>query len=230
MVGIGPNRTYAAAMATTETFTPVALPRGIVHRLLTSIAESGPWGPLLAELVFVAIVLVVTGLFWFVVTGPVLKALAKRVGAPPESLRPLRTGAQVILIVVALGSLISHFTEVDLFTVLAGTAALIATGFIALWSTLSNILCTILILVTRPFRIGDEISFPPDALEGQVIDLSFFFTTLRTRDGRYISIPNTTFFQRIMVRRETTTATRDLGEQLAQPYAADLETPIAPKG
>jgi small-conductance mechanosensitive channel len=129
----------------------------------------------------------------------------------------LRTGAQVILIVVALGSLVSHFTEVDLFTVLAGTAALIATGFIALWSTLSNILCTILILVTRPFRIGDEISFPPDALEGQVIDLSFFFTTLRTRDGRYISIPNTTFFQRIMVRRETTTATRDLGEQLAQP-------------
>ncbi len=215
-------------MATPETFTPVALPRGLITRLLTSIAESGPWGPLLSELVYVALVLAVAFLVWLAVTGVVLKGLAKRLGAPPESLRPLRTGAQVVLVVAVLGSFVSHFTDVDLFTVLAGTAALIATGFIALWSTLSNILCTILILVTRPFRIGDELTFPPDPLEGQVIDLSFFFTTLKTRDGRFITVPNTTFFQRIVVRRETSTAAPDLGEQLAQPQAADLSNPVAP--
>jgi small-conductance mechanosensitive channel len=216
-------------MSTPETFTPVALPRGLITRLLTSIAESGPWGPLLSELVYVALVLAVAFLVWLLVTGAVLKSLSKRLGAPPESLRPLRTGAQVVLVVAVLGSFVSHFTDVDLFTVLAGTAALIATGFIALWSTLSNILCTILILVTRPFRIGDEISFPPDSIEGQVIDLSFFFTTLKTRDGRFITVPNTTFFQRIVLRRETTTTAPDLGEQLAQPSAADLSTPIAPR-
>lgn len=217
-------------MATTETtLAPVALSRGLLHRLLNSIAESGPWGPLLAELTFLGVVFAITLLFWWMASGPVMKAFAKRVGAPVESLRPLRTGAQVLILVVAAGSLISHFTELDLFTVIAGTFALIATGFVALWSTLSNILCTILILVTRPFRIGDEVSFPPDALEGQVIDLSFFFTTLRTKDGRFINVPNTTFFQRIVVRRETGASARDLGDQLAQPYAADLETPIVDK-
>jgi hypothetical protein len=70
-----------------ETFTPVALPRGIVHRLLTSIAESGPWGPLLAELVYVAIVLVVTGLFWFLVSGR-----CSRRSRSAWELRPSRCG------------------------------------------------------------------------------------------------------------------------------------------
>lgn len=204
------------------------LSRGQIHRLLESIAQSGPWGPLLAALTFVGMVLFVTVVLWWLAGGPILRALAKRVGAPPESLRPLRTGARLIVAIGAVGALLSHFTDVDLFTVLAGAFALIATGFVALWSTLSNILCTIVILVTRPFRVGDEISFPPDTIEGQVVDLSFFFTTLKTRDGRFINVPNTTFFQRIVVRRETTTSL-DLGEQLARHTAAPLEASPAPE-
>lgn len=212
-------------MATTDLQTPLSVPRGMVNRLLDSIAESGPWGPLLSELTFLALVLVVSTIAWWIAGGPVMRALARWVGAPQESLRPIRTGVRVLLVLVALGTAVSHFTALDLFTIIAGTFALVATGFVALWSTLSNILCTVLILVTRPFRVGDEISFPPDALEGQVIDLSFFFTTLKTHDGRFINVPNTTFFQRIMVRRQTNVG-RDLGEQLAQPYAADLDAPM----
>ncbi|MBL8923734.1 MAG: mechanosensitive ion channel [Myxococcaceae bacterium] len=212
----------------TETMTPVAFSRGLLTRLLTSIADSGPWGPLLAELTFLALVLLVTALLWWMAGGPVMKALARRVQAPVESLRPLRTGARWFVVFGAAGSLVGHFTALDLFTIVAGAIALIATGFVALWSTLSNILCTILILVTRPFRIGDEVSFPPDPLEGRVIDLSFFFTTLEAKDGRFINVPNTTFFQRIVVRRETKAVTPDLGEQLAQPRAAVLEPAVAP--
>ncbi len=210
---------YERDMAT-ESLAPVAISRGLLHRLLGSIAESGPWGPLLAELTFVAIVLVITAFFWWLIGRLMVRALAKSVGAPPESLRPVRTGARSLIALVALGSLVNHFTELDLFTIIAGTFALVATAFVALWSTLSNILCTILILITRPFRIGDEIAFPPDELEGRVIDLSFFFTTLETRDGRFMNVPNTTFFQRIMVRRETKGG-KELGEQLAAPKPAE---------
>lgn len=207
---------------------PVAEPvrRGALGQWLNSIAESGPWGPTLAELAFLGVVLAVAALFWWLSGGPVMKRVARSLRAPVESLRPLRTGSRSLVVVVALSALVSHFTEINLFTVIAGAIALIATGFVALWSTLSNILCTILILLTRPFRIGDEISFPPDALEGQVIDLSFFFTTLKGSDGRLINVPNTTFFQRIMVRRETDVR-RELGDQLAKPYAADFDSPIA---
>jgi small-conductance mechanosensitive channel len=36
-------------------------------------------------------------------------------------------------------------------------AAMIAIGFIAIWSVLSNFLCSFLIILFTPFRIGDEI-------------------------------------------------------------------------
>lgn len=204
----------------TENLAPVAISRGLLHRLLQSISESGPWGPVLAELTFVVVVLLVTAFFWWLVGRLMVRALARSIGATPESLQPVRTGARSLITLAALGSLIGHFTELDLFTIVAGTFALIATGFVALWSTLSNILCTILILVTRPFRIGDEIAFPPDSFEGEVIDLSFFFTTLKMRDGRFVNVPNTTFFQRIMVRREAHGG-KELGEQLAAPKPSE---------
>lgn len=208
----------------TEALTPAAQPSASLAHLLERIAASGPWGPWLAELTFLGVVLVLTAIGWALAGGPLMRAVARWVGAPRESLRPIRTGVRLLLSLVATASLVSHFTAFDLFTVIAGTFALIATGFVALWSTLSNILCTVLILVTRPFRVGDDISFPPDALEGRVINLSFFFTTLKTADGRYVNVPNTTFFQRIMVRRATD-AGRDLGEQLAQPDLDDVEEP-----
>lgn len=212
----------------TDALPPVTIPRGLVNRLLTSISESGPWGPVLAELTYFALVVLAASIAWWFFGGPAIRALAKRVGAPVDTLRPLRTGVRVIVAAIALGALLGHFAEVDLFTIVAGAFALIATGFVALWSSLSNILCTFLILVTRPFRIGDEISFPPDPIEGEVIDLSFFFTTLRTTDGRFVNVPNTMFFQRIVVRRETSTSGRELGEQLA--HSRPTEVPANSTG
>ncbi|MDX2013276.1 MAG: mechanosensitive ion channel [Myxococcaceae bacterium] len=211
-------------MWTTESTPSFPMPRGLLNRLLERITESGPWGPVLAALTFVALVLLGAAILWWFAGGPVMKALAARVGAPAESLRPLRTGLRLLVSLGAVSTLVGHFTDVDLFTVLAGAATLVAVGFVALWSTLANITCTVLILITRPFRIGDEVAFPPDPIEGQVVDLSFFFTTLKTKDGRFINVPNTTFFQRIVIRRETNVAL-DLGEQLAKPEAAKLEAP-----
>lgn len=199
----------------TETL-PVVSPRGLLGRLLESIAASGPWGPVLAELAYFGLVVVTAAIFWWFASGLLMRWLAKRVGASVETLHPLRTGVRVLVSAGAIGTLVGHFTDIDLFTLIAGAFALIATGFVALWSSLSNILCTFLILVTRPFRVGDEISFPPDPIEGEVIDLSFFFTTLKTRDGRFVNVPNTMFFQRIVVRREAQGG-RELGDQLAQP-------------
>ncbi len=213
-----------ARMATTTLPSTLPTARGLVSQLLERITESGPWGPLLAALTYVALVLVLAGLSWWFAGGWVMRTLASRVGAPAESLRPLRTGIRLLVTLGAASALVSHFTDIDVLTVLAGAMTLVAVGFVALWSTLANITCTILILITRPFRIGDEVSFPPDAIEGQVVDLSFFFTTLKTKDGRFINVPNTLFFQRIVIRRETNVSL-DLGEQLAKPEAAKLETP-----
>jgi small-conductance mechanosensitive channel len=103
----------------------------------------------------------------------------------------------------------------NLWTMIGGVAALIAVGFVAVWSVLSNLSCTVLILFFRPFEVGDEIEFTdPAGLKGKVVNLNFAYTTLRGDDGRLVQIPNNLFFQRIVKRRLAQRGDTTLAEQL----------------
>jgi small conductance mechanosensitive channel len=65
-----------------------------------------------------------------------------------------------------------------------------ALGF-AFKDALSNLLAGILILIYRPFMRGERISVT--GLEGEVAELNFRYTVLRTPEKR-ILIPNSTLF------------------------------------
>ncbi|MEO6592415.1 MAG: mechanosensitive ion channel family protein [Gemmatimonadaceae bacterium] len=67
----------------------------------------------------------------------------------------------------------------------------IAIGF-AFKDIFENFLSGILILLTRPFRIGDQIIY--DRYEGTVEDIHMRATWLRTSDGRRVVIPNSALF------------------------------------
>ncbi len=67
----------------------------------------------------------------------------------------------------------------------------IAVGF-AFKDIFENFLSGILILVTRPFRIGDQIIY--DKYEGTVEDIHIRATWLKTYDGRRVVIPNSELF------------------------------------
>lgn len=85
----------------------------------------------------------------------------------------------------------------------AGLLAIIATiaiGFVASWSILSNVFCTLLVLIYRPFRIGDVIEVPADNVKGEVIDLNFMYTTLRKEENEIVQVPNNTFFVKPVLR------------------------------
>jgi len=92
-----------------------------------------------------------------------------------------------------------------ILTLLSTFLLLIAVGFVALWSVLTNILCGFLLLLFPPFRFGDVIELKdPDkekGFVGKAIGLNLFYTTLRQVDntGAYIKIPNTMFFQRVII-------------------------------
>ena len=124
--------------------------------------------------------------------------------------------------VFAGGLLVFSAYEADLsslWTMLGAVAALIAVGFVAVWSVLSNISCTVLILFFRPFEIGDELEFTdPSGLRGKVVNLNFAYTTLRDDEGRLVQVPNNLFFQRIVKRRPAKTGTdTTLVDQLRKP-------------
>ncbi len=92
-----------------------------------------------------------------------------------------------------------------LWASVTGIIALIALGFVAVWSVLSNILCSILMIIFPPFRIGDHIEIQEPSNEffvrGKVNSINMMFTTLATLDdeGDIVSltrIPNSIFFQK----------------------------------
>lgn len=95
-----------------------------------------------------------------------------------------------------------------LWTAFTGFAAVGAVAFFAAWSVLSNLFCALLILTTRPFRIGDHVELleggDKPGLRGKVIDINLVYTTLREpeieRAEAVLQVPNNLFFQRTVRR------------------------------
>ena len=71
---------------------------------------------------------------------------------------------------------------------LLGSAG-VAVG-LALQGSLSNIAGGVLILILKPFQIGDYIREDNNNNEGTVIDIDLFYTRLKTGDNQTIVIPN----------------------------------------
>ena len=144
-----------------------------------------------------------------------LKLLAERGALAVPLIRLFRlfmrwTVVSVVILLVLQELGILHNVWTGLLTIMA----MVAAGFVAVWSILSNILSTLLILVYRPFRIGDEIKIPSDVLEGKVVDLNLMFTTLETDENQLVQIPNNQFFQKATIRIKTEQKDISLYDQL----------------
>jgi small conductance mechanosensitive channel len=57
---------------------------------------------------------------------------------------------------------------------------------------LQNIAAVILLLVLRPFRVGEYIE--TSSIRGKIIEVGLFATELRTADGLYLLAPNSTLW------------------------------------
>lgn len=111
------------------------------------------------------------------------------------------SGVWVLGTVVALGVL-----GLD-FATLVGTLGLtsVAIGF-SLRDVLSNYFSGIVLLASRPFRLGDQIMIQEH--EGTVTQIQLRATTIQTYDGRMIYIPNQEVFNASIVNNTMTTIRR----------------------
>lgn len=80
--------------------------------------------------------------------------------------------------------------QVTSFVTLLGTAGV--TIGLALQGSLSNFAGGVLILILKPFVLGDYILEDTHKNEGTVISIDIFYTRLRTFDGKVVVIPNGT--------------------------------------
>ncbi len=131
--------------------------------------------------------------------------------------RVLRWAAVVLAVVLVLQG---FGLLKDFWTFLSAMLALVAIGFVAVWSVLSNIMCSVILLVTHPFQVGDMIELPAQQLKGKVVNFNLLFTILRDENGGLIQIPNNTFFQTPIRRKPGTTAV-SLEEQLERTENAE---------
>lgn len=91
----------------------------------------------------------------------------------------------IVLFIMAIS--IIGFQVTSLITIL-GTAGL-AIG-LALQGSLANFAGGVLILLMKPFRVGDYIIENDKKCEGTVISIDIFYTKLQTYDNKIIVIPN----------------------------------------
>jgi small-conductance mechanosensitive channel len=91
-----------------------------------------------------------------------------------------------------------------LWTAFTGFAAVAAVAFFAAWSVLTNVFCSVLLLLTRPFRLLDHIEVLENGeragFAGRVVDMNLIFVTLEETHPAggesLLRVPNSLFFQR----------------------------------
>ncbi len=135
--------------------------------------------------------------FIFVLVGSWIKRLVKRLTRNRRQARNLgmvlgrlAQGLTILLgLFIALSIVIPTFKAGDLVQLLGISG--VAIGF-AFRDILQNFLAGILILLTEPFQIEDQIVFKD--FEGTVENIETRATTIRTYDGRRIVIPNAELF------------------------------------
>ena len=91
-----------------------------------------------------------------------------------------------VLIVLTAASIVGF--QITSFITILGTAGV--TLGLALQGSLSNLAGGLLILILKPFRVGDYIGENNTHCEGTVVSIDIFYTRLITFDNKSVVIPN----------------------------------------
>lgn len=104
------------------------------------------------------------------------------------------------------------------FVALLGTAG-VAIG-LALQGAFSNFAGGIMILIFRPFKVGDYVE--TSGLSGTVSDISIFYTVLKTPDNKHITIPNGSLMNSAVINYSAE-ETRRVDIDFSVSYGSDIE-------
>jgi len=132
-----------------------------------------------------------------------------------------------IIIFATAGIIVMDVLGVNIMPFIAGAGvAGIAIGFAAR-DTLSNIIAGILLIIDRPFEVGDRIevwSAPVNsATWGDVIDVGLRATKIKTTDNIVIVIPNNEIMKRDIINYTTITKEIRVRIPIGIAYDADVK-------
>ena len=127
----------------------------------------------------------------------------------------IRYAGFILTLVVALGQFGVQTTSI---IAVLGAAGL-AIG-LALQGTLSNVASGIMLLLLRPFSVGDWIE--TNTISGTVQEIGLFATQIDTFDNVYISVPNSSIWSAIIINNSRHPVRR-MDVDIAIGYDSDLD-------
>ncbi|MBP7409228.1 MAG: mechanosensitive ion channel [Flavobacteriales bacterium] len=153
-------------------------------------------GPqVLESFIALAVFVVVRYAVRFAMRATVYKSIAKS-GESKEVGRIV----DLLLVIVAgvVFTAIWGVKQSELLIFATSVFTVLGIGFFAEMSILSNITAFLVLFFQHPVKIGDRIKVQDDAhpIEGQLIDITYFFVFIRTVDKGTITIPNCLLLKR----------------------------------
>ena len=127
----------------------------------------------------------------------------------------IRILAKVLIVICFVG-----FIGIETASITAAIASMGLALGLALQGALSNVAGGIIIVFTRPFRLGDFITSNGES--GTVENIKLFFTEIVTPDNKVIHIPNGSLANNVIVN-VTAKDTRRVDMVFSVSYDADLE-------
>jgi small-conductance mechanosensitive channel len=136
-------------------------------------------------------VCLVAGIITVQLVGNELARLARHRGSPAAA-SAIRLSVQVVGYLAILVTVLGLFAVKIESVLLSGAIVSVVVG-LAAQQSLGNAFAGIVLLISRPFKVGDYITLRAGALggqyDGQISAISLMFTTMRTKEGP-ISFPN----------------------------------------
>lgn len=170
--------------------------------------------------VVMALVFFIVGVQVIKIIRKIVKKSLKRTNADVGAIQFLDSLIKAVLYIVLIFMIASGF-GLDATSVVAvvGSAG-VAIG-LALQGSLSNFAGGVLILLLRPFKVGDYIIEDNKGNEGTVTEIQLFYTKLKTADDKVIILPNGTLANTSLTN-VTATDVRRLDLSVGISYNADI--------
>ena len=129
-----------------------------------------------------------------------IKKAADSWGLDKRQLKGINSITKLIIIVITITIILFQFSSLS--GVAAGAISVTAGTIIGFSSrnTISNAIAGILLLSSRPFKLGDRIRTTEDeTLVGDVVEITLLYTKIKTVRNELVTIPNQTLLQRQIV-------------------------------
>lgn len=138
------------------------------------------------------------------------------------TIKPLMAGfVRYFILTITIVAVLSQFgVQTTSLIALLGAAGL-AVG-LAMQGTLSNVASGVMLLILRPFKVGDYIVVAGDNIGGTTREIGLFTTVLITPDMMYISVPNSKLFANA-ITNYTREATRRINIVVGIDYKDDID-------